>query len=607
MQKKYSLEEQKKKMLILSEQGRSSEYCYLRDKDEGQRTLTEKALIEKAKSSSKRANLNVGGVKHEVMWRMLDQVPTSRLGKLAAATTHNQILDLCADYSFEENEYFFDRHPRSFNTILSFYRTGKLHIQDGICHLAFCEDLTYWQLDELCVESCCAEKYVNRKEEIQMQMEAEAGHLKKEDLEIFSSGFLGKLQRMLWDTMEKPEVSRPAKLVSITSLVFVVISTTAMCLTTLPALQGVDVDGNPTENMVLAILETISVVWFTIEYFLRFIGCPEKWRFLKSTMNALDVAAVLPFYVPLIIATVEKYQTNYNHSDDSFATLVTNSWEIPSPKDLHGPWQTQAALSDVMFTTPIDMTPTVQIPGTTGNSVPASSIDDILQVFKIFKLIRLAKIARHSTGLQAIGVTLGNSYKELGLLLMLIVIAGLLFSSLIYFIEVGEEDTEFYSIPNAFWWSVITMTTVGYGDMQPTTGLGKLVGTMCAVSGVLVMSLPIPIIVSNFEAFYANTKKVEASKVRKARLRDEKQAEYEDRVRELLEDKSETMLNISQNNYALKSDRKVSGVENHGNNDNDGEGSDLNETMSEDCALLPGRQQFSPHTPCHTQSLADLF
>ena len=141
-----------------------------------------------------------------------------------------------------------------------------------------------------------------------------------------------------------------------------------------------------------------------------------------------------------------------------------------------------------------------------------------LQVFRIFKLARIFKLGRHSPGLQSIAFTLKQSISELGLMLMLILISGLIFASLCFFIE-EEADSGFTSIPTGIYWVVITMTTVGYGDIFPTTGLGKvrfpflslrdfysscsqLVGSMCAISGVLVMSLPIPIIAGNFEKFH---------------------------------------------------------------------------------------------------------
>ena len=91
------------------------------------------------------------------------------------------------------------------------------------------------------------------------------------------------------------------------------------------------------------------------------------------------------------------------------------------------------------------------------------------------------------------------------MLFIFLLIGMLIFSTMIYYAErkgALEGGDNFPTIPMGFWWSIITMTTVGYGDVYPTTPVGYVVGTACSVCGVLLVALTIPVISNNFTLFY---------------------------------------------------------------------------------------------------------
>lgn len=138
---------------------------------------------------------------------------------------------------------------------------------------------------------------------------------------------------------------------------------------------------------------------------------------------------------------------------------------------------------------------------------------------RVFRVFRIFKFSRHSQGLRILGYTLKSCASELGFLVFSLAMAIIIFATIMYYAEKKVADTRFTSIPAAFWYTIVTMTTLGYGDMVPATIMGKIVGGVCSLSGVLVIALPVPVIVSNFSRIYHQNQRADKRRAqKKARL-----------------------------------------------------------------------------------------
>ena len=112
-----------------------------------------------------------------------------------------------------------------------------------------------------------------------------------------------------------------------------------------------------------------------------------------------------------------------------------------------------------------------------------------LRVLRLIRLLRMLKLIRHSTTFGLLWAVLREEARSIAALLFILLLTVTISGSLMYLLEGDEQPNVFTSIPAAMWWSIETLTTVGYGDMVPMTVLGRLLGGAISIVGIGTLAL----------------------------------------------------------------------------------------------------------------------
>lgn len=297
-------------------------------------------------------------------------------------------------------------------------------------------------------------------------------------------------KRQLYLLFEEPGSSMHAKVTSISILSTIVFSITCFVLETVPRLFWIP-------RGIWMTVEVASTIIFTVEYSARLVVCEQgggtKLQFMIRPMNICDLAAILPFYAEILVA----YLSDGGAMADIFG-------EGSSPGILRG-----------------------------------------MRALRLVRLFRIFKLGRYSAGMRLMGGAIAQSLQALSLLLFFLIIGIVLASSLVYYAErlscptvedmsfndrdkyssecdddfnggvspsfglcckdLGNREAaamDFPSIFHGFWWSIVTMTTVGFGDIYPRTPLGQLVGFGFMLVGLVLIALPVAVVGQKFQDLY---------------------------------------------------------------------------------------------------------
>jgi potassium voltage-gated channel Shal-related subfamily D protein len=285
-----------------------------------------------------------------------------------------------------------------FRHILNFYRTGRLHYPKNECITAYDEELSFFGIVPDLMADCCYEEYRDRKRE---NTERQMEEKINENGESISTEELS-LREKMWRAFENPHTGTMALVLYYVTGFFIGISVLANILETL---SFQDAKKNPKITKTLTLGEQYKDAFFSLDTACVSIFTVEYFMRLYAAPDRLKFAKSVMSVIDVVAILPYYIGLGISKNDDLSGAFVT------------------------------------------------------LRVFRVF---RIFKFSRHSQGLRILGYTLKSCVSELGFMLFSLGMAVIIFATVIFYMEKNVEDSKFTSIPQSFWYTIVTMTTLGF-------------------------------------------------------------------------------------------------------------------------------------------------
>lgn len=423
--------------------------------------------------------INVSGRRFETWRNTVEKYPDTLLGSSER------------DFFYDEQtkEYFFDRDPDIFRHILNYYRTGKLHYPKHECLMAYDEELAFFGIIPDVIGDCCYEDYRDRKRENAERMLDDRISETNDEKEQEKRS----IREQMWRAFENPHTSTAALVFYYVTGFFIAVSVVANVVETVPCTiiskihQNLRSYRQQQDYLAASAQQHQSTL---TNHHDQLTTSPLNQFGNRSSLDKSNDTThhqVLSNNIPTTSSSSSlaqqqsTFSTYYSDHYNSYSYYYQEAENLSCGDSFKVAFFCLDTACVMIFTVEyllrlyaapnrckfmhsvMSLIDVVAImPYYIGLGIKDN--DDVSGAFvtlRVFRVFRIFKFSRHSQGLRILGYTLKSCASELGFLVFSLAMAIIIFATVMYYAEKNVEGTTFTSIPAAFWYTIVTMTTLG--------------------------------------------------------------------------------------------------------------------------------------------------